>query len=683
MARQLILGLGAGQCGLELFSDILGRQSHTQVTFQQPPLMPWSRVEGTSGVRDRLTRLLSTTSERFVADVASFYLPYVEQAVAFDPTIRMICLKRPADEVVAGFLAALNRNARTPIDHWAEHPHPPFEHHILWSKTFPKYDVADRETGIRRYWGDYYTIADELSQRFPEQFRIVDTERFTTEDGVRDVLSFCGFPWSDQDVVTGKRPTVSFSPDLGAPPHPYPDPLDPRRCVVLVPFASFIHPECDQALKELERRGYQVRRVGGYAAIDQGRNQMATDALLEGFEETLWIDSDIIFDPNDVEKLRQRNLPMVCGIYPQKGKQSLACHVLPGTPATVFGKGGNLVELLYAGTGFLHVRREVYLKVLREQALPTANERFGRPMIPFFLPMIRPHEEGSWYLAEDYAFSHRARECGFKIYADSSIRLWHIGTYRYGWEDAGRDRPRADSFTLNFDDHGVVEPPVLIAASDPAVRVLSARFPWPTEKPKVPPPPIRDWLFPSTQQVLETTIPENARILVEVGSFIGRSTRFLVDFAPTAIVIAIDHWQGSSEMADDPEVVAMLPRLYETFLAECWLYRDRVVPVRRSSVEGLREVAEAGLRPDLIFIDADHSYQAVHTDLSVALDLFPQARIVGDDWDWESVRRAVQSVCRERTLQFEVHGVGWRIMPVAESGVPSESLINTFPKSQQ
>jgi hypothetical protein len=51
---------------------------------------------------------------------------------------------------------------------------------------------------------------------------------------------------------------------------------DPSKCVVLVPVASMIEPACDDALYELERRGYQVRRVRGYAAIDQGRNQMAT-----------------------------------------------------------------------------------------------------------------------------------------------------------------------------------------------------------------------------------------------------------------------------------------------------------------------------------------------------------------------------------------------------------------------
>ncbi len=203
-------------------------------------------------------------------------------------------------------------------------------------------------------------------------------------------------------------------------------------------------------MKELERRGYQVRRVGGFAAIDQGRNVIATDALMDGFEETLWIDSDIGFHPDSVDQLRSHPHPIVAGIYPQKGKRALACHVMPGSPSMVFGKRGGLVELLYAGTGFMLVRREVYLTIQRKLKLPVCNERFGHPMFPFFLPMIRPIEDGYWYLAEDYAFCHRARQCGYRIFADTSIRLFHIGNHRFGWEDAGMERPRFGTFTLNF-----------------------------------------------------------------------------------------------------------------------------------------------------------------------------------------------------------------------------------------
>ena len=85
-----------------------------------------------------------------------------------------------------------------------------------------------------------------------------------------------------------------------------PDFLAPSRCVVLVPVGSSIEPECDAALYQLERRGYPVWRVRGFAAIDQARNQMAADALRQGFHETMWIDSDIAFHPDDVERLQER-----------------------------------------------------------------------------------------------------------------------------------------------------------------------------------------------------------------------------------------------------------------------------------------------------------------------------------------------------------------------------------------
>jgi hypothetical protein len=46
------------------------------------------------------------------------------------------------------------------------------------------------------------------------------------------------------------------------------------------------------------------------------------------------------------------------------------------------------------------------------------------------------------FLAEDYSFCYRARQCGFRIMADTTIRLLHVGTYAYRWEDAGGGRPQ-------------------------------------------------------------------------------------------------------------------------------------------------------------------------------------------------------------------------------------------------
>jgi hypothetical protein len=106
----------------------------------------------------------------------------------------------------------------------------------------------------------------------------------------------------------------------------------------------------------------------------------------------------------------------------------------------------------------------------------------------------------------------------------------------------------------------------------------------------------------------------------------------------------------------------LLPHLFEMFLAETWEYRDRVIPVKAESVDGMQRVAGAGLQPEVVYVDADHSDEQVLQDVSTALDLFPRARIVGDDWDWPGVRRAVEQLVSERRLKLEIYQTAWRIV---------------------
>src|SRR5438045_2322006 len=92
-------------------------------------------------------------------------------------------------------------------------------------------------------------------------------------------------------------------------------PSSNSNCVVLVPAFSPPVPKCEEGLRELAMHGYPVRRVRGFSAIDQGRNQMASDALNDGFAETMWIDTDIGFSADAVDRLRSHNLPIVAGLY--------------------------------------------------------------------------------------------------------------------------------------------------------------------------------------------------------------------------------------------------------------------------------------------------------------------------------------------------------------------------------
>lgn len=185
------------------------------------------------------------------------------------------------------------------------------------------------------------------------------------------------------------------------------------------------------------------------SAIDFARSLMATRAVDDGFEHIMWIDDDIVFDPNDVIRLRESGAPLVAGVYAKKGTRALAIHVEPGTKSLTFGKGGGQVAVRYAATGFLYTHRSVYERLRTH--LPTCNSGFEETVVPYFLPMvIEDPRRGHWYLAEDFAFCERARQAGIPILVDTRMRLLHIGAYTYGWEDAGRDVARFDSFEYTF-----------------------------------------------------------------------------------------------------------------------------------------------------------------------------------------------------------------------------------------
>ena len=216
------------------------------------------------------------------------------------------------------------------------------------------------------------------------------------------------------------------------------DSSDGAGCLVVVPYRDFILPACEDGLRQLEARGYMVRRDGGPDAIDHKRSRLASQALDEPYDEILWIDSDMGFHADDVDRLRSHGLPLVGGFYAARGKPDLSHRPLRGTKEVPFGTGGGPIEVHSLATGFLLTHRRVYEDIVRKLDLPWCGASSGELVVPYFLPMVHADQEyGMSYLSEDYSFCQRARQVGHKVMLDTSIRLWHIGSYGYGWEDVG------------------------------------------------------------------------------------------------------------------------------------------------------------------------------------------------------------------------------------------------------
>jgi hypothetical protein len=260
------------------------------------------------------------------------------------------------------------------------------------------------------------------------------------------------------------------------------------RCVVLVPVVTHVEPECERGLRELERRGVTVRELRGFASIEAAKSQMATDALADGFDELVWVGPAVVFHPNDLDALRRHGRPFVCGLYPRTDRRELACTFPPGTARVTLGKGGGLVPVASCGLGFAYTRREVYDAVRGHHRLPELTRGAGRPVVPYFAPFWREGDgDPGPYLANDEAFCERARQAGVEILADTTVRLWQVGRYRFGWEDCGPEPERYQSVHLALAGGGVPHeppPPAPPAASGPRPPI----DPGPLRQPAVPLP---------------------------------------------------------------------------------------------------------------------------------------------------------------------------------------------------
>ena len=213
-----------------------------------------------------------------------------------------------------------------------------------------------------------------------------------------------------------------------------------------------------------------------------------------------------------------------------------------------------------------------------------------------------------------------------------------------------------------------------------AIEQLAATCPWPVDRPSVQEPPaVPGWLGDGARELLAQALSRETRIVVEIGSWVGLSARFIADHAPQAVVIAIDHWCGSPEHQRNPDWKAMLPGLYETFLALCWDYRDRLIPLRMTAIQGIRAVASLKLEPDLVYVDGEHSYEALSGEIEMIRHSFPRALIIGDDYDWPGVSPAVEDAMRRHKLLLDIagtreHGRAWRLRVSDRADAESSSL---------
>lgn len=206
--------------------------------------------------------------------------------------------------------------------------------------------------------------------------------------------------------------------------------------IFLVPYQHAIETETETGLAQLEQAGFCVWRNGGCSDIAHSRSAMASAALADKREFThlFWIDSDIVWRTNeDVLTLLNAGKGIIGAPYVTKQKGGGFTFRLLSSESIVLGEGATLVETSGLPAGFLCTARIVYERIVEKLHLPYCNGVY-----PFFSNLVIPDplKPGEHvFLSEDFSFCERAQQAGFVCWLNPAIRLWHVGKYRYTWED--------------------------------------------------------------------------------------------------------------------------------------------------------------------------------------------------------------------------------------------------------
>lgn len=189
---------------------------------------------------------------------------------------------------------------------------------------------------------------------------------------------------------------------------------------------------CLNLKEELTRQGVPHDWLVGTneSLVTRARNEMAATFLKTKHSHLCWLDADIEYEPEHVAKLWNMNADIASGVYCMKKRdeQWFAAWINGKLVKDLDQFGGDPVEADYTGTGFLMIRREVF-----EKLQPTTESYEGPKgdrISAFFMTPIH----NDCFESEDYHFCRKAREAGFKIMVDPTVRLKHWGQFDFGAE---------------------------------------------------------------------------------------------------------------------------------------------------------------------------------------------------------------------------------------------------------
>lgn len=138
--------------------------------------------------------------------------------------------------------------------------------------------------------------------------------------------------------------------------------------------------------------------------------------------------------------------------------------------------------------------------------------------------------------------------------------------------------------------------------------------------------------------------------VVELGVFDGYTAMTILEKCPQVQYFGVDKWAHPDtyqclaprgEESRRVYGVVDMPALYQLTLKNIEPYKDRATLILETTLEASNKFENNSI--DLVFIDADHSYEGVKADILAWAPKVKMGGIVsGHDFSWVGVRKAIE-----------------------------------------
>lgn len=191
------------------------------------------------------------------------------------------------------------------------------------------------------------------------------------------------------------------------------------KTLIVIPCMDQVPAQFCQSLAMLKKEGECAIAFQMSSLIYMARNELAMKAIQMGADYILWLDSDMVFEPDLMSKLfktlKEKSVEFVSGLYFKR--------VPPYEPVayTTFGIKDD----------------EIIAEKMTEpptEVTSVGGVGFGCVLMSTSLALAVFNEYNTMFapignVGEDIAFCYRAKTLGYEILLDPDIKCGHVGHY--------------------------------------------------------------------------------------------------------------------------------------------------------------------------------------------------------------------------------------------------------------